>query len=58
MSDYYTDYTDKELYQEYIKEILENKPRKVTRVYVNLPKKQDIGYFLWNQQEALKREGN
>jgi hypothetical protein len=49
MSDYYTDYTDKELYQEYIKEILENKSRKVTRVYVNLPKKQDIGYFLWNQ---------
>jgi hypothetical protein len=58
MSDYYTDYTDKELYQEYIKEILENKSRKITRVYVNLPKKQDIGYFLWNQQEALKREGN
>ena len=56
VSDYYdSKINDKILYQEYIKQIKEGLPPKITRVYVYLPT-ESIDYFLYNQQEALTQD--
>lgn len=58
VSDYYTDINERDLYKEYIKQITTpNSEPKITRVYVYIPT-ESIDYFLYNQQEALKRDPN
>lgn len=58
VSDYYTGLNDRDLYKQYIKQITTpGSDPLITRVYVYIPT-ESIDYFLYNQQEALKKDPN